>query len=163
MSKSKSTIPIKEWLVAFETAAAEFAAGSMRFDARTEPVTDDVSRPGAYIAILSDHNSIHLGLSTTGAGLRTIARGLLGLRASETLTEKEVADGVSEVMNIVAGKVKSAMSGRDGRLRLGLPMYLSSPIAAGPGMEVSSIEIKIGPVPCKLSVYRHTREQSKAA
>jgi len=36
---SKSTIPIKEWLKAFETAAAEFAAGSMRFDARTEPVT----------------------------------------------------------------------------------------------------------------------------
>jgi hypothetical protein len=160
---SRDTIPLKEWLKAFEAATAEFAAGSMRFDVRTEPVTDETARPGAYIAILSDHNSIHLGLSTTGSGLRALTRGLLGLRASEELTEREVADGVSEVMNIVAGKVKSAMSGRDGRLRLGLPMYLPSPIAAGPGMEVVGCEFKLGPVPCRLSVYRHTREQRKAA
>jgi Chemotaxis phosphatase CheX len=160
---SRDTIPLKEWLKAFEVASAEFAAGSMRFDARTEPVTDEATRPGAYIAILSDHNSIHLGLSTTDAGLRTLTRGLLGLRASQDLTEREVADGVSEVMNIVAGKVKSAMSGRDGKLRLGLPMYLPSPIAAGPGMEVVGAELKLGPVPCRLSVYRHTREQRKAA
>lgn len=159
----RDSIPLKEWLVAFREAAAEFAEGSMRFDARAAVAGDDGATPGAYIAILSDHNSIHLGLSSTTAGLHALARGLLGMRATETLGEREVVDGVSEVMNIVAGKVKSAMAGRDGQLRLGLPMYLSSPIASGTGMEVASLELKLGPVPCRLSVYRRTREARKAA
>ena len=167
MSRNKNTIPIQEWLASFQDAASEFAKGSMRFDTRTASAiaspTEDNARPGAYIAILSDQNSIHLGLTATTPGLHALARGLLGLRADEPLGEKDVVDGVSEVMNIVAGKVKSHMSGRDGQLRLGLPMYIPSPIAVGPGMEVLSAEIRIGPVPCKLSVYRRVREAKKAA
>lgn len=160
---SRDTIPLHEWLKAFEAAAAEFAAGSMRFDLRADLAADEIARPGAYIAILSERNSIHLGLSTTSAGLHALARGLLGLRASEELSEREVVDGVSEVMNIVAGKVKSAMAGRDGQLRLGLPMYLPSPVVSGPGMEVAGAEIVLGPVPCRLSVYRRTLPARKAA
>jgi hypothetical protein len=164
---SRDTIPIQEWLASFQDAATEFARGSMRFDTRVAAAaaaaSDDSARPGAYIAILSDQNSIHLGLSASTASLHALARGLLGLRLDEALSERDVVDGVSEVMNIVAGKVKSHMSGRDGQLRLGLPMYIPSPIAAGPGMEVLSAEIKIGPVPCKLSVYRRVREMKKAA
>lgn len=164
---SRNSIPLQEWLATFQDAASEFAKGSMRFDTRgaSAPAAapDDGARPGAYIAILSDKNSIHLGLTATTPALHALARGLLGLRADEALGEKDVVDGVSEVMNIVAGKVKSSMSGRDGQLRLGLPMYIPSPIAVGPGMEVLSAEIKIGPVPCKLSVYRRVREMKKAA
>jgi hypothetical protein len=160
---SRDTIPLKEWLKAFEAAAAEFAEGSMRFDARADLQVDEIGRPGAYIAILSDHNSIHLGLSSSTAGLHALARGLLGLRHDEVLSERDVVDGVSEVMNIVAGKVKSHMSGRDGALRLGLPMYIPSPIAGGPGMETLSAELQLGPVPCRLSVYRRVREMRKAA
>jgi hypothetical protein len=160
---SSDSIPLQEWLKAFREAAAEFATGSMRFDTRADLQTDEVSRPGAYIAILSDRNSIHLGLSSSSAGLHALARGLLGLRADENLTERDVVDGVSEVMNIVAGKVKSYMSGRDGQLRLGLPMYIPSPIANGPGMETLSAEVRLGPVPCRISVYRRVREMRKAA
>ncbi len=160
---SRETIPLQEWLQVYEAAASEFAAGSMRFDLRSDVSGDEISRPGSYIAILSDHNSIHLGLSSTSAGLQAIARALLGMRASEEMGEREVMDGVSEVMNIVAGKVKSHMAGRDGQLRLGLPMYLPSPIAAGPGMEVAGVEVRLGPVPCRLSVYRRVREARKAA
>jgi len=163
MEMSPGTIPMQEWMRTFEAAAAEFAAGSMRFDARADLETGEVARPGVYIAILSERNSVHLGLTSTSAGLHALARGLLGLRASEDLTDREVADGVSEVMNIIAGKVKSHMAGRDGRLRLGLPMYLSSPIASGPGMEVVGVDVSLGPVPCRLSVYRRTREQQQAA
>jgi hypothetical protein len=157
------SIPLQEWLSAFQAAAGEFADGSMRFDARADLHADEVSRPGAYIAILSERNSIHLGLSSSTAGLHALARGLLGLRHSEELSERDVVDGVSEVMNIIAGKVKSYMSGRDGQLRLGLPMYIPSPIANGPGMEVLSAELQLGPVPCRLSVYRRVREVRKAA
>jgi len=159
---SDDTIPMKEWLKAFQTAAGEYAESSMRFDKRAD-LADDGSRPGAYIAILSEHNSVHLGLSASPAGLKALAHGVLSLRHEETLTDRDVVDSVSEVMNIVAGKVKSAMSGRDGQLRLGLPMYIPSPIAAGPGMETASTDLKLGPVSCRLSVYRRTREQRRAA
>ena len=160
---ARDTIPLKEWLRTFEAAAAEFAAGSMRFDAYPDLASEEMARPGAYIAILSDHNSIHLGLSSSTAGLQALTRGLLGLRASEDVGEREVVDGVSEIMNIVAGKVKSQMAGRDGQLRLGLPLYLPSPIASGTGLEVAGAEVMLGPVPCRLNVYRRTLEARKAA
>ena len=156
------TIPMKEWLKAFQSAAGDLAEGSMRFDPRAD-LTDDGSRPGAYIAILSEHNSVHLGLSASPAALRAVAHAMLSMRHEETLTERDVIDGVSEVINILAGKVKSQMAGRDGQLRLGLPMFIPSPIAAGPGMETATTELKLGPVSCRLSVYRRTRDQRRAA
>lgn len=157
------TIPMPEWVQSFRAAAEEFARGSLRFDPRAVVDADESARPGAYIAILSDHNSVHLGLTASPAGLQALARGLLGLRADEPLAERDVTDGVCELMNIVAGKVKSHLSGRDGQLRLGLPMHLTSPITAGPGMECASTEVRLGPVPCRLSVYRRAREARKAA
>ena len=66
-------------------------------------------------------------------------------------------------MNIVAGKVKSHLSGRDGQLRLGLPMYLPSAITGGSGMESASSDVRLGPVSCTLTVHRRAREQRKAA
>lgn len=160
---SHDTIPMQEWLQSFRDAAADFASHSMRFDPRTTLADTEAGRPGVYIAILSERNSVHLGFTTTHVGLQALARGLIGLRADEPLSERDVTDGVSEVMNIVAGKVKSHMSGRDGHLRLGLPMCLPSAIAGGPGMESAKLELKMGPVPCTLTVHRRVLEQRKAA
>lgn len=160
---SHDTIPMPEWVQSFREAAEEFARGSLRFDPRAVPDTGEASRPGAYIAILSDHNSVHLGLSASPSGLQVLARGLLGLRADEPLAERDVTDGVCELMNIVAGKVKSHLSGRDGQLRLGLPMYLPSAITGGSGMESASTPVQLGPVSCTLTVHRRAREQRKAA
>ena len=79
------------------------------------------------------------------------------------LGEKDVVDGVSEVMNIVAGKVKSHMAGRDGQLQLGLPMFVVHPIAGGSGMEVASADVTMGPVPVRLSIYRRALAARRAA
>ena len=160
---SHDTIPMQEWVHSFRDAATEFARGSLRFDPRAAADAGAAARPGAYIAILSDHNSVHLGLSTTPSGLQVLARGLLGLRADEPLAERDVTDGVCELMNIVAGKVKSHLSGRDGQLRLGLPLYLPGAIVGGPGMESAKLDLQLGPVPCTLTVHRRVREQRMAA
>ena len=66
-------------------------------------------------------------------------------------------DGLSEVMNILAGKVKASMAGKDGQLHLGLPMYVKDPIRAGKESEAVSAETKLGPVDCTLRVYRRAR------
>ncbi len=151
-------IPIEEWLQSFRGAADELARASLRFDpgAATAREAED-GEPGAYIAVLSPNNAVHLGLSAKPAQCRALARALLGLRRDEALSEADVVDSVSEVMNILAGKVKASMTGRDGQLHLGLPMYVPNPISASAGSEAASVEVKLGPVECTLRVYRRQR------
>lgn len=151
-------IPIQEWLNTFRSAADDLARTSLRFDPSPAPARHDESgEPGAYIAILSEHNSVHLGISAPPAECRALARALLGLRHDEPLSDRDAADGLSEVMNILAGKVKATMAGRDGQLHLGLPMYVQDPIQGGNGQEAVSAETKLGPVGCTLRVYRRKR------
>jgi hypothetical protein len=132
---------------------------SFRFDtSKKDGSKEDVAhRPGAYIAILSEENSVHLGFSSTPQGCRTLARGFLGMRGDDPIDDADVVDGVSEVMNILAGKVKSKMTGRDGTLRLGLPMFIKNPVSVGQGTETVGSDVKIGPVECRLIVYRSKR------
>lgn len=159
-------LPLGSWLEAFRHAADELGRISLRFDTRTPAQeADDGSRPGAYIAVLSEHDSVHLGLTASPAHCRVLARGLLGLRHGEAIADKDVIDGVSEVMNILAGKVKSQMSGHDGQLRLGLPMFIATPIQPAGDMEHVCESIAIGPVACELRVYRrrlHARDSAAA-
>ena len=158
MSAQAKVIPIQEWLETLRVATAELAKSSLRFDPQPAPATPDESgEPGAYIAILSPHNAVHLGLSATPAQCRALARALLGLRHTEKLTEHDVVDGLSEVMNILAGKVKASMAGRDGQLHLGLPMFVANPIRSGADAESASTDVRLGPVACTLRVYRRQR------
>ena len=149
-------IPIEEWLTTFREAAGEVAKGSLRLGEDPVALDPEGPHPGAYISLLSDQHSVHLGLSASEEGCRAIARGLLRIRPDQPILDSEVADGVREVMNIVAGKVKSKMAGKDGALQLGLPMFLTG--AAHPAnAESASAELKIGPVDCTLVVYRSKR------
>jgi hypothetical protein len=161
MSGKKNVIPIDEWLKTFRAASDELAKHSLRFDPQPDPATratpEEPGEPGAYIAILSPNNAVHLGLSATPPRCRALARALLGLRHTEPLSERDVVDGLSEVMNILAGKVKASMSGRDGQLHLGLPMFVANPIRSGGESESTSADVRLGPVECTLRVYRRQR------
>jgi len=151
-------IPIKEWLQTFRGAADELAKGSLRFDPKSAGTGgDEPGEPGAYIAVLSANNAVHLGLSARPEQCRALARALLGLRNDEAVAEHDVVDGLSELMNILAGKVKASMAGRDGQLHLGLPLFVANPIRAGGDSETASEEVKLGPVECTLRVYRRQR------
>ena len=160
--RKTNVIPIEEWLQTLRAASDELTKHSLRFDpqpeTRSTPATqDEPGEPGAYIAILSPHNAVHLGLSATPARCRALARALLGLRHTEPVTEHDVIDGLSEVMNILAGKVKASMAGRDGQLHLGLPMFVANPIRSGGESESASERVRLGPVECTLRVYRRQR------
>jgi len=160
MSGKRNVIPIDEWLKTFRAASDELAKHSLRFDpqpAAGPGAHEEPGEPGAYIAILSPNNAVHLGLSASPARCRALARALLGLRHTEPLSERDVVDGLSEVMNILAGKVKASMAGRDGQLHLGLPMFVANPIRSGGDSESTSADVRLGPVECTLRVYRRQR------
>jgi hypothetical protein len=153
------TIGIEEWLEAFQEVTREFAKGSLRFDgsAPEGPATAAGVRPAVYIAILGETSSIHLGLSTTAPGCSALVRAMLGLRQRDEIGEKDVVDGLSEILNILAGKVKSRMSKRDHTLKLGLPMYILGQIQLTDSMEKLTADVSVGPVPCQLLVFRNRR------
>jgi hypothetical protein len=165
-------IGMQEWMEYFRQATQEVVATALKFEspARTEkgakaaprtkePATakGDPSRPGAYIAILAEGASVHLGITATPEGCRAMARSLLGLHPSQDLTDQETGDAVSELMNIIAGKVKSRISERDQTLQLGLPMFIQGRIQETGSMERQAAEIEVGPVTCQLLVYRNKR------
>ena len=158
MSDPRSVIPIEEWLTTLRAATDELAKHSLRFDPQALSATpEEPGEPGAYIAVLSPHNAVHLGLSATPARCRALARALLGMHHTEPLSERDVVDGLSEVMNILAGKVKASMAGRDGQLHLGLPMFVANPIRSSGDSESVSAPVRLGPVECTLRVYRRQR------
>jgi len=98
-----------------------------------------------------------ISASPHARGCRALARGLLGMRSDETLSDKDAVDGVSEVMNILAGKVKSSMADRDHSLRLGMPIFMEQPIQMRENMERVIADVKIGPVPCQLLVFKNKK------
>jgi hypothetical protein len=151
---------MKDWMDVFRGATQEVAKSALRFDG-AGPAAPAVKEPGApygaFIAIAADSASMHLGLSTTQEGCRALARSLLGMRTAVAITDEEVGDAVSELMNIIAGKVKSRVSDRDQSLRLGLPMFMKGEIQVGGGMERQSAEVQLGPVACQLQVFRRNR------
>ena len=151
-------IPLEEWLACLREASAKLAGGALRFDGTPVPDAgkDATARPGAYIALAGEHETLHLGLSSTSPGCRAIARGLLGLRFDSEMSDKDVMDACAEVINILAGQVKARMA-LDGLLRQGLPMFVLEPPQVMPDMETLTVDTRLGPVECRLHVYRTRR------
>ena len=149
-------IDLNEWLTCFENATRDLAAKSLRFDGSATPESGPPSstHPAVYITILGESTSMHLGISTSEEGCRTLAQAFLGMRRRDSISEGDVVDGMSEILNIVAGKVKSKLQGRDRTLRLGLPMFIVGQIQHRENMERTSAEVMLGPVPCQLMVFR---------
>jgi hypothetical protein len=157
---STATIDLKEWIEALTEVVRDYAARSLRFDGTPASSTNGdapEARPAAYVAILGERCSMHLGISASMDGCRALVRALLGLRQRDPITDTEVVDGMSEILNIAAGKVKSRMVVRDGSLKLGLPIFVQGQVGLGESTERATADVVIGPVPCRLLVYRRTR------
>lgn len=158
---STTTIDLQEWLDTLSQIAQHYASNHLRFDrsaaAATDAVPPGAPRPAVYVSILGARSSMHLGITTTPEGARTLTRAFLGLRGPEALADRDVVDGLSEILNILAGKVKSHMSARDASLKLGLPMFVSGSVGHGEGTEKATTDVMMGPVPCQLQVFRQSR------
>lgn len=155
-----TTIDLQEWLDSLTEIAKHYAANHLRFDRNTpppSPAAPGVARPAVYVSILGERSSMHLGIATTPDGARALARAFLGMRGPEELADRDVVDGLSEILNILAGKVKSRMTARDASLKLGLPMYVSGSVGHGEGTEKLTADVMMGPVPCQLQVFRQSR------
>jgi CheY-specific phosphatase CheX len=161
---STKPISMQEWMEYFRQATQEVAGTALKFEKAAKPAArgkgdaaDDGPHPGAYIVIMSQGAAVRLGITASAEGCRAMARSLLGLHPTQDVSESETGDAVSELMNIIAGKVKSRVSERDQTLQLGLPTFMKGRVQETGSMERLAADLPVGPVTCQLVVYRSKR------
>ena len=148
---------IDDWISCLKDVASDYASHHLRFDESptTIQAEPETARAAVYVTVLGDGMSIHLGLAATPEGCRALACALLGIRRRQVISKADIVDGMSEILNILAGKVKSRMSARDGSLKLGLPIFFEGEVGVGANIERAAAAVTLGPVPCELLVFRH--------
>ena len=83
---------------------------------------------GVYIPLMTDGFSVQLGVLGQPEVCTHLAKSLLGMGPEESLAdENEVFDAVGEVMNLVAGSVKSRAADHT-NVTLGLPLALTGTV-----------------------------------
>ncbi|MDJ0767075.1 MAG: chemotaxis protein CheX [Myxococcota bacterium] len=122
------------WLGIALEAAQEVGTGSLDLapefvDARDRDRSQVSS--GAYIPIICGREKLHIGMASTEQGCIDLTRALLCMEPDEDdPTQEDVADAVSEIVNILAG-IMQRMVPEDGpQVELGLPIFINGGIVA---------------------------------
>ena len=132
---------------------SEIATTSLGLDPPSVVGSSDrlpTGKQGALISLLSDAPAT-LGVFGTSDSCATLARSFLGMAAGETLTREDMADGVSEIANIIAGGMKRR-AGSFSSARIGLPVFVMGDVLFLHGVEVSSVGLRLGQATLTLSV-----------
>lgn len=120
---------LTDWMNLAADAASEIATAALgvsstrwQHPARASP-PDDLW--GVYIPLMSDGDSVQLGVLGRREVCAQLAKSLLGMRPDESLDDDSaVFDAVGEVTNLVAGGVKVRAAGHI-NVKLGLPLALA--------------------------------------
>jgi len=107
-------------------------------------------KQGALVSLVGQGPAT-LGLFGTGDSCTALARSFLGMAPGEAMTREDMVDGVSEIANIIAGGIKRRAS-LFGSARIGLPVFVMGDVLFLHGVEVSSMELRLGEAALTLSV-----------
>jgi CheY-specific phosphatase CheX len=79
---------------------------------------------GAYVPLVGDSISAHIGVISNEEGCQKLTRILMEMDDNENTAEEDVWDAMGEIANIIAGGVKSALTGNSANLKIGLPIVI---------------------------------------
>jgi len=81
---------------------------------------------GSCISMTRPGGSFNLALFGKDQTCKTLGRALLGMDPGEDISKEELADGLGEILNMVAGVIKRKMTAEEAKgVALGLPLFLS--------------------------------------
>lgn len=120
---------LTEWMNLAADAAAEIATGALGMASTRWQHAPGAELPeglcGAYIPLMTDADSVQLGLLGRRDVCAQLAKSLLGMAPEETLDDDSMMfDAVGEVTNLVAGGVKVRAAAHID-VKLGLPLALA--------------------------------------
>ena len=151
MSQSLS---IAEWMQALNDAMNEIASTALGLSGceivRTSHAIP-IGLEGAYLALVGQDDSIQIGLASNAEGCQALAKSLLGMEPGDPDIEPgDLADALSEIVNIIAGGIKSRVHGRVPPIKIGLPIFVTGTIQPSGKQVMLVAEAIIGSVPAAL-------------
>lgn len=152
-----NTISIDNWLTAMIEATDETATQTLGFESVAGKHTigeQPVDKPGSFISLASENDSVQIGLVSNKEGLELLAKSMLGMTPEEEIAQADITDAVGEIINIVAGGVKRRLNEQAGGMKLGLPMFIDGKIAQGGSQELACANLNLGNIPAHLLVLR---------
>ncbi len=143
-----------------EMADIYFDLGSMVPETFDE---EEEVKSGAMIGLVSPGNSVQLMLVASRRGSEVLAKALLGFEPDEAIEVGDLADAMAEIVNIVAGMVKTVVNDQDGNLNLTLPTFMTGSCQPLGGQLVTEGRLTLGSVEAKVIVIHSNRETNATA
>lgn len=150
-------IEMSDWIEAMVDSTRELATDALGLSGCTLAGVANERPPGAYgsyISLVSDTQSLELGLISSREGCGVLSRALLCMEPEDELSEEDLADAMGEVINIVGGGVKTRMVEHDGSLKIGLPLIIDGSIEPTDHVEEVIATAMIGEVEIHLLIMR---------
>lgn len=154
-------VEMDAWLDAMWESVKSLAVSTLGFDEDSVNISEDQglelkNQAGSYMAMVSLEESVQIGIVSDKAGCMTISGALLGMEPEEAeeLEDADIADAMGEVINIVAGLVKTRMIADQPALNLGLPLFLDGHIEPTPNQTVNIMNVRLGGVNSQIVVIR---------
>lgn len=151
-------IPLHEWADATSGSMEEFAIGALGLETFTISASEaiaDAADCGGYIPLLTESESVQIGLATDLESCRRLSRLLLALEEEEPDPPlSEVRDAIGEIANIVAGSIKTRIASRQRgiEIKLGLPFFVHGRIAPVAGLSDTILRFEADGIRCDIHV-----------
>lgn len=154
---------LKAWLDALAASTDELATTTLGFEGcQVEELLPQIPYPpptaGAYLAMVGNEQTLQLAIVSDMQGCRLLSGALLGMVGDEDgLGETDIADAMGEIINIVAGGVKTRMAGSDKGFKLGLPMFIDGHVEPVKETEQAAQRVTLGSIRAYLLTLRQKR------
>jgi CheY-specific phosphatase CheX len=146
-----------EWLAATTKSLVEVVETYFDVSTMSEALFDEGPKCGTMIGLVSDDNAVQMMLVATKQGAEILAKALLGFEPDEEIDPGDLADAIGEIINIVAGMVKTVLNDQDKGLNLTLPTFVDGTLTPITGQTVSYEVIEMGPVQAKVLIVNGNR------
>lgn len=150
-------MPIDSWLDQLADVAKEVAASTLSTEAfeirdRTHGIPKELA--GSWIAMVGDECSAQVGICSNQSGAKRLAGMMLGMGPDEELDDEGTADAVCELINVMAGVLKSRVSAQMAHFKLGIPVFFQGSLSVSGGTEAGSLQVCIDSIPVHLLVLK---------
>lgn len=143
------------WLNAAQAALSKVAVEALGL-AEPKLLNSGTELPSKYsgslIPLLSEDSSTHIGLLTDSDGCITLTKALLGMDVEEEVEPSDVPDSIGEIVNMIAGGLKSQLDGTIHGIQLGLPIFVDGHIEIGESLCSEVSQVKLGDTVANLLV-----------
>lgn len=152
-------VPQSAWLEAFEASAFDVAGSALGCEASVvleRGAMPPPQMPGAYLPLVGEDEQVQLALGAAPEHCQALAKMMMQLGTdAEDLPSGDVADAMNEIVNIMAGAVKTRLLPTVPTLRLGLPIFIHGQPEPTDRLVTSVAHVKLGAVPATLLVVQH--------